>query len=191
MQQGNEFYFQDKDFDAKKYVDSIWDSKVIPNSNEKAVDIGELIKEVKSDVNGAGKKFGICSGAEGTLWNFIVKGRGTVLSVNKESRVGTVEIELAPYDSKANIKLQIGPVIKGTAVRDSLGFIKYDDFKNQMVFAEVSNAFHQKITDTLLSKTDFEALRGKEINFIGAFTFVSTNEIVVTPIKLEIVKGGK
>ena len=33
--------------------------------------------------------------------------------------------------------LQIGPVIKGTSIRDSLDFLKFDDFTNQLEFARV------------------------------------------------------
>lgn len=185
------FYFQDESFDANQFVDSIWDSKVLLTINEKANDVGEVIKETKISVDEAGKKYGIRSAQEGSPWNFIVKGKGKVLNVNKESRVGTLDIDLAPFDSRPDLKIQLGPVIKGTAVRDSLEFIKYDDFKNQMVFAELSNAFHKKITDTLLSKFDATLAKGKEINFIGVFTFTSSSEILLTPIKMELVEGGK
>lgn len=183
--------FTAESFDANEFVNSVWDSKVIPTINQKAVDIGEVIKATTSNVSEAGKKYGIRSAQEGSPWNFIVKGKGKILNVNKESRVGTLDVDLAPYDGKSDFKIQIGPVIKNTAVRDSFEFIKYDDFKNQMVFAELSNAFNKKITDTLLSKNDFANVKGKEVNFIGVFTFTPSSEILVTPITMEFTEGGK
>ncbi|WP_378951288.1 DUF2291 family protein [Pelosinus sp. sgz500959] len=190
-QQGTVFYFQDENFDANQFVDSVWDSKVIPAINQKASDMSIVIQATKTDVDEAGKKYGIRSAQEGSPWNFIVKGKGRVLNVNTESRAGTIDIDLAPYDGKADFKIQIGPVIKGTAVRDSFDFIKYDDFKNQMVFAELSNAFHKKIASNLLAKTDFLGNKGKEVNFIGVFTFMPSQEILVTPISMEFKDGDK
>lgn len=189
--QGTAFYFQDENFDANQFVDSVWDSKVLPAINQKGSDMGVVIQDIKSNVNEAGKKYGIRSGQEGSPWNFIVKGKGRVLNVNTESRAGTMDIDLAPYDGKSDFKMQVGPVIKGTSVRDSFDFIKYDDFKNQMVFAELSNAFHRKITESLLCKTDFVTTKGKEVNFTGVFTLMPSSEILVTPISMEFGEGGK
>jgi len=178
-------------FDANVFVNSVWESKVIPTINQKAVDIGEVIKATTNNADEGGKKYGIRSAQEGSPWNFIVKGKGRIVHVNKESRAGTLDVDLAPYDGKPDFKIQIGPVIKNTAVRDSFEFIKYDDFKNQMVFAELSNAFHKKITDTLLSKNDFANIKEKEVNFNGVFTYMPSSEILVTPITMEFTEGGK
>ncbi|CUH95305.1 putative secreted protein [Propionispora sp. 2/2-37] len=188
--QGNTFYFQDNSFDANQFVESVWDSKVMPAVNQKAADIGQVLKEARNNMDEAGGKYGFRSAQEGSAWNFIVKGQGKVLKVSRESRAGTLDIDLPPYDGKTEFKIQIGPVIKGTAVRDSLDFIKYDDFKNQMVFAELSNAFHKRIADSLLNKTDFSTVEGKEVIFTGAFTFTSFDAVVVTPLTLEFTEGG-
>lgn len=187
--QGNTFYFQDNSFDADQFVESIWDSKVIPAVNQKAADIGQVLKDARKNSDEAGEKYGFRSAQEGSAWNFIVKGQGKVLKVSRESRAGTLDIDLPPYDGKAEFKIQIGPVIKGTAIRDSLDFIRYDDFKNQMVFAELSNAFHKRIADRLLSKTDFSVVEGKKVNFTGAFTFTSIEDVFVTPLALGFTEG--
>lgn len=189
--QGVAFYFDDKSFDANKFIDSEWSSKVMPTMDKRSVEVSEVTKELKSNVENAGKKYGIRSGQEGNAWNFIVKGKGKVLAVNKQSKNGTLDIDLEPYDGKADLKIQIGTVIKGTAIRDSLDFIKFDDYKNQMVFAEISNAIHKRINEEILSKVNFDNSKDKEVDFVGAFTFESLDKIVVTPVKIEIAGGAK
>lgn len=185
------FYFEDESFDANKYADSVWDSKVIPLMEKKAADISAVLKELKSDVNASGKKYGIRSAEDGSAWNFIVKGKGKVISVNTESRNGTLDVDLEQYDNKKDIIIQIGPVIKGTSIRDSLDFIKFDDFKNQLVFATISNAFNKLVNEKVIGKIDYKSLNSKEIEFVGAFTVIPSGEIVVTPVKLELAGGGK
>lgn len=188
---GAKFYFDDNSFDSDKYVASIWESKVIPAMEKKPADITQVIKELKGDVDSAGKKYGIRSSEVGSAWNFIVKGKGKVVKVNKESRNGTLDIDLEPFDNNKDMILQVGPVFKGTSVRDSLDFIKFDDFKNQLVFASVSSSLNKYIRDNVTNKLDLNNINGQEINYVGAFTFESLDNIIVTPVKIEKAGGSK
>ncbi len=185
---GTKFYFEDESFDADAFVTSIWDSRIIPQMDKKAVQIAEVLKELKTDGDGAGKKYGIRSSEVGSAWNFIVKGKGKVLKVNTESRNGTVDVDLEPYDGNKDIAIQIGPVFKGTSIRDSMDFIKFDDFKNQMVFASVSSSLNKYIRDKVVNTLQPDSMGGQEIEFVGAFTLEAPDNIVVTPV--EIVKAG-
>jgi predicted lipoprotein len=188
---GTTFYFDSNDFDADKYVESIWDSKVLPTMEKKANDAAVVLPEIKNNVDEAGKKYGIRSSDTGSAWNFIVKGKAKIVSVNTESKNGTMDMDLEPYDGNSDFKLQIGPVIKGTSIRDSLDFIKFDDFKNQMVFADLSNAMHKRLNEQILSKMDFKNAGSKEVEFLGAFTILPSGEILVTPVKIGLLEGGQ
>lgn len=172
----------DSNFDGDKYVNSVWSSKVIPYITKKAVDVTQVLNAIKQNVDGAGKQFGLRDNSEGSPWNFIVKGRGKVMAVDTASRAGTVDIDLPPYDGKKDLILQIGPVIKGSSIRDSLSFISFDNFENQIVFAQLGNSFNKKAYETVLSKIKFSALKGKEIEFSGAFTMGDSSDILLTPI---------
>lgn len=187
---GTKFYFEDESFDADKFVTSVWDSKVIPQMDKKAADLIEVLKEMKMNVDGAGKKYGIRSSEVGSAWNFIVKAKGKVIKVNKESRNGTLDIDLAPFDNNKDVTLQIGPVFKGTSIRDSLDFIKFDDFKNQMVYAGVSSALNKYVREKVVNTLNTDNINGKEIEFVGAFTHESSDNIVVTPVKVLQTGGG-
>ena len=83
--------------------------------------------------------------------------------------------------------IQIGPVIKGTAIRDTLDFMTFGMFVNQIEFAQLSNALNKKAYDTVLSKFDRDTIIGKTIVFEGAFTQVPySDKILITPIVLEV-----
>ncbi len=172
-------------FDGDRYVNSIWDQKVVPFISEKAVDAARVLKAMAQNADEAGKQFGIRDNAEGSPWNFIVKGRGKIIAVDTASRAGTADIDLLPYDGKKDLVLQIGPVIKGSSIRDSLSFISFDDFENQIVYAQLGNSFNKKAYELVLSKVEFANFKGKAIEFSGVFTLGDSSDILLTPILLK------
>lgn len=183
--QGIKVYFENDNFNAAKYVDNIWKSKVIPYIIKKAGAADRVLAELAKDPDAAGSHYGFRASEEGIPWNLMIKGKGKIAAVNTASRAGTVALDLPPYDGKKEITLQIGPVIKGSSIRDSLSFISFDDFENQIVFAQLSNAFNKKVNDQLLAKTDFAKLKGREIEFTGVFTADGSNDLLVTPVVLK------
>lgn len=182
-------FFDNSDFDAEKYVHSIWESKVLPYMLEKAVDIEEVLADFSKDTALAGQKYGIRSASEGCPWNYIVKGKGVITAVNTVSRNGTIEIKLTP--SFTTVKAQIGPVFRGTSIRDSLDFIAFDDFSNQIEFAKLANTFNKRVYDDILVKIDFASFIDQQIEFTGVFTDDGSNEILLTPLTIAVDKGGK
>lgn len=166
-------------------ISSKWESDIVPELKEKSVDIVTLLTEAKGDISSVGGKYAKKSqGTDGKL-NFTVKGTGTVESVNTESRAGYIQIKLSGYAGQEAVKLQVGPVFKGTAVRDCSNIIKLDDYKNQVDYAAVSTNILNKISQTTLKDLDAASLKGKQIDFIGCFTFDKPNELLITPIELK------
>ncbi len=104
---------------------------------------------------------------KGSPWNFRVKGSGVILAANTESRASTIDIDLFPPDGTTDLVLQIGPVFKDSAIRDSLDFISFTDFTNQLEFARLSNAFNKVVNQDVTGKLDRENLMGKKISFWG------------------------
>jgi len=181
---GNTFYFDDGSFDAKGYVDEIWDEELLPYALENNTDISAVIEELFKDVDSAGSLYGYRSVDQGGAWNFIVSGAGKAVSVNTESRNGLLDLDLPPYDGEADVKLQIGPVIRGTAIRDSMSFIKFDDFRNQIDFSNLATELNKKAYETVLEPLSFKA--GDEITFVGAFTFSAVDDISIVPVSLTL-----
>ena len=96
---------------------------------EKSLPISDIIPVWLNDQQAAGEEFGYREKEEGSPWNFRVKGSGRIGSVNTESLcASTIDFDLFPNDGNADLVLQIGPVIKDSAIRDSLDFISFTDF---------------------------------------------------------------
>ncbi|HHU53935.1 MAG TPA: DUF2291 domain-containing protein [Clostridiaceae bacterium] len=83
------------------------------------------------------------------------------------------------------LKIQIGPIFKGTALRDGLTFIEADHFKNQIEFASVSSELHKYLVNEILKEFDPVEVVGKTIDIQG-FLYVSNNELMITPTSISV-----
>ena len=116
--------------------------------------------------------------------SFIVKGQGTIDLVKDKLRAGYLSVKVPNLEDGIKVRLQIGPVFKGSAVRDSISLISYKDYKNQIEWAQVSVAFHELITRDILSKLDMKNLLNKEVEFVGCFTVGRKGLLQITPVEL-------
>lgn len=180
-------YFENENFKPDEYVESVWEEKVVPLFKEKSVPIGDIIPTWRRDQEAAGEKFGYREKAEGSPWNFRVKGSGIVVAANTKSRASTIDIDLLPGDGNADLCMQIGPVFKDSSIRDSLDFVSFTDFTNQLEFGRLSNALNKVVYQDVVSKLDRNSLIGKKITFLGAFTHLQNSDLIrVTPVVLEV-----
>ena len=138
--------------DPSAYVASIWDARVVPAVSAGAVELSSVLDHKPATAN------------------LFVKGRAVVTSVDNRSRVGLALLDLTPVDGRPDGALQIGPVLRGTALRDSLEFVKFGDFVNQIAFAEVATALNERARLAALKAIEPGALRGRTVSFAGAVT---------------------
>ena len=175
-----------KKFDAAENVEGIWASQAVPELKEKAIDLAKLLNESNNGDFKTVEKYGHYSmGTSGEL-SFVVKGEGVVTEVNQEKKAGYMTVKLNGYDGQINVKLQIGTVYKGSAVRDNLSFIKYEDYTNQVDWAKISQSIHEVIDRDVVKTLDLGAITGKTISFVGAFSVDKKTEILVTPIEIVV-----
>ena len=85
------------------------------------------------------------------------------------------------------IALQIGPVVRGTALRDATGAAPFDQFTNQLDYADVAKEMNKRGVKAAFANVDPSSLADKTITFLGAFTFDPRSKglILVTPVKVE------
>ena len=171
-----------KGFDAKAYVENIWKTKIIPTVSNEAEEITFILDELFENKEVTEEKYG---GRSGTgSYSFMIKGTGNVTSLNTASRVGTLSIELSKkYDSE--IFITLGPVIKKDSIRDSVKFIQFNDFVNQLDFADVSRIIKVRVLNEIIGPLNLKEITGKKINFEGAITFDRKDKIYITPTKIE------
>ena len=171
-------------FNGKDVVDKFWSSDVLPVLRDKAVPIETVLDAVAADLNAAGAKLGHRPAEEGSPWSFIVKGHAVVKEKNTASRAGTVVVDITTAKGPVPVTIQIGPVLKGNALRDAMPFINFQNFTNQIDFAEVGRAFNARALAEFTAAAEAIAV-GQDIAFTGAFSLnTATDKVQVTPVLL-------
>jgi predicted lipoprotein len=177
---------QQQVFDANTFVEEHWDDRILPTILNDGMELTDLLAGLNEDLEGASSKFGYREGNR--PFNFIIRGTGRVLRVDRTSRAGVLAVDLPPYDDTSDVALQIGPVIRGTALRDALPFINFNQFVNQLEYAQVSNALHTRLYTSILKQINFNSIVQNEISFSGVFTLRNLDEIMITPVAIQV--GG-
>ena len=166
-----------------QFADKVWASKVLPVIQEKAQDMTMIVQEIRADPAAAGEKYGRRESTN--PYSYMVKGSGKVIEVNTQSQAGTLVLEVPGLNEK--IALQIGPVVRGTALRDATGAAPFDQFTNQLDYADVAKEMNKRAVQEAFASIAPASLADKTITFLGAFTFDprSKGPLLVTPVKVE------
>jgi predicted lipoprotein len=171
-------------FNATTYAAGLWSAKALPHFTDNAKPAAEVIPAIISDLPGAGDKFGYRPG-EGSPWSFIVSGTGTVTAKNTESRAGTLVLSLEGAAAPIEVTLQIGPVIRGNAIRDALPFVSFKDFTNQIEYANAGKALTALAVEGVAADVTSIAV-GDQVTFIGAISMAgASDKLLVTPVSLK------
>ena len=150
-----------------------YDSRLLPLIAKKAVPVADLRAALAGGLDAAGAAMGHRGAGEGAAWNFAVNGRGAVIAANLESRARKAELD-TDGDGAADLTLQLGPVIKGTALRDVADIYDFNDFRDQIEFAKLGRAINDRASATLvLPEGD---LVGQMLDFTGALALKSPTE---------------
>ncbi len=172
-------------FNATNYVEERWDSHIIPEFTENAVELTTVISELQKDSESAQATFGKRK-EETSPFNFLVKGVYPIAMVDTESSSGTITLDVADITGNNLCTIQIGPVIKKSSIRDALDFIQFGDFNNQIEFANISREINFYVRDNVIAQDTSVYQAGETLSFYGAFTYDSTGAVVITPVSLEV-----
>lgn len=163
------------EFDAAAFASSAW-PRLVREANDSAVDVSDIVQ---------------APGAPPSQARF-VKGVGMVTAVDRQSRVGVMLVRLV--SSSLVVAMQIGPVIRGTALRDASGFIQFSDFTNQSEYAAAGNALNESAQRLVIAPVQFETLQGRTVSFVGAVGKSPLREdgaIEIVPIRLGLGGGAQ
>ncbi|MGL3607972.1 DUF2291 family protein [Rhizobium sp. G187] len=168
-----------------KLVDESFAPKLVPALSEKAVDLAVLREALKAGIDTAGQSHGVRVGGAGGGWNFALKGQGVVVAENRATKAAIAEIDI-DGDGAADATLQLGPVVKGTALRDATPLYDFSTFRDQIEYAKLGRALNDRAI-AALPPADV-ALKGKVVRFLGAVVLRSAKEKpLVTPVSIEVV----
>ncbi|TBE82673.1 DUF2291 domain-containing protein (plasmid) [Rhizobium leguminosarum] len=173
-------------FDPNAKVEAIWQSEAVPYFEKRAGDLKDVMQLSASSPDAAGEKYGNPRKQSSSPWTYAVKITGKVIAADTASRAATLDVD-ADGDGKADAKIQIGPALRGTALRDTLDFVNFNEFKNQIEWAQFGKAFNEKANTALLSAVPRDGLVGKTVTAIGAFPLPKSGELpLVTPSELKV-----
>lgn len=169
---------QDYIADPVAHAQEIYEAQVVPNITDNAVDLVTLLQAIAADPEQAGAEHGHQNGD--SPFSYPVRVTGTVV----EGVFGEAGLEVEGAGD-VTVGVQTGPAVTGTAVRDATGLVTFEMFLNQIDFAAVGTELNNRVKETVLADTDFEALMGSEITVLGAFTYDDPSHITITPIQIE------
>ncbi|EJT01705.1 hypothetical protein RCCGE510_24421 (plasmid) [Rhizobium sp. CCGE 510] len=173
-------------FDPNAKVEAIWQPEVVPYFEKRAGDLKDVAQLAASNPDAAGEKYGNPRKQSSSPWSYAVKITGKVVAADTASRAATLDVD-ADGDGKVDAKVQIGPALRGTALRDTLDFVNFNDFKNQIEWAQFGKAFNEKANAAFLSAVPRDGLVGKTVTVIGAFPLPKSGELpLVTPSELKV-----
>lgn len=189
-------------FNPVSYVDSIWQSKVVPTIMEKAIDLSTVLKAIpinakgmisKSDLTQTTKPYALSTVGEALV--FKVKAKGKIEEVDTSSSLGNMTIKVDGYDGPIKVTAYIGPRIPSdeTSIRDGVGFISFGDFKEQTEYGKVARELNNRVTGQVLESLDKTKLKGKTVTIYGTFTLrtfnlteIDMSKITIVPVKVDL-----
>ncbi|GGB01414.1 hypothetical protein GCM10011491_31910 [Brucella endophytica] len=175
-------------FNADRSVADIWETKLKPYFAGKTASLDEVMAAASADADAAGAKYGHRENRGDAPWTFMAKLEGTVVAAQTKSRAAYVDVD-SNGDGRADARVQIGPTVRGSAIRDSLSFLNFNDFRNQIDWAQFGKALNVRVNEEVLSKLPREDLIGMKIEAQGAFPLPSKGQLpLVTPVSVSLEK---
>ena len=153
-------------------LDKTYEAELLPLI-AKALPVADLRAALAGGLEAAGAAHGNKGSGEGAAWNFAVKGEGRVVEANLTSRARKAMLDV-DGDGKADLTLQLGPVIKGSSLRDLAPFYKFGDFRDQIEFAKLARALNDRASAAL--RVPEGDMVGKTVSFSGTVDLKSGSD---------------
>lgn len=179
---------------TEQYTLDNWDGRIMPAIHERAVELPVFLADVAADLDAAGNAYGNRAN-ETSPWSFCIVGDARVVQVeNADSPNKTnLMLDVAPYDGVADCKLHFGKVFPSNiknAIRDGVGFLKLDDFANQVEFADLTTAFNNKVKNEIILAHSADEYLGRTVSFYGCVSLQNAqpDSLVIIPVELSVVE---
>ncbi|AKI00960.1 putative periplasmic lipoprotein [Hoeflea sp. IMCC20628] len=169
---------------TEQRIADTFETQLLPYVRDKALDFAALKTALAKGLDIAGQAHGNRGSGAGAAWNFAVADTGVIVSAKLDTRARVADLDI-DGDGAADLTVQLGPVIRGNALRDIAPFYNFDDFRDQIEFAKLGRALNDRISAMLqLPEGD---LIGRSMTFTGVVPLKKADEaIVVTPISVDV-----
>lgn len=145
----------------------------------RASDAPTLAQAIATDRDAAVEEFGV---GPNTGPVFPVRFTG----VAGEARSGIYPVAVDGLPEGLGIRVQTGPAINGTDLRDATGTIQFGQFRNQIEYQNAGSAINEEMKRQVLADVDTATLAGRTLTVVGVFKLVNPNNWLVTPVRLDV-----
>ena len=145
----------------------------------KAGDAAELAAAVAADKDAAIAKYGTPS-TTGAIMAVRVTGTAG------EAKAGIYPLTVAGLPDGVAVRVQTGPAINGTDLRDAPGDIAFGGFKNQIEYQNAGAGINRAMKAAVLDKIDAANLTGKTVEVVGAFRMINPKNWLITPVAVVV-----
>ncbi|OBQ92534.1 MULTISPECIES: DUF2291 domain-containing protein [unclassified Mesorhizobium] len=146
---------------------------------EHAVNAATFGPAVMADKNAAAKQYGTASST-----GAIIPVRLT--AVAGEAKSGVYELKADGVPADIHVRVQAGPAINGTDLRDATGDIVFGKFKNQIEFQDAGSGINRAMKKATLDAIDTASLSGKTLEIFGVFRLINPKNWLITPVKVTV-----
>ena len=170
---------EQKKFDPAAFGKDNYASKVKPAIEKDPVDLATLAPLLAKDAAAAGEQYGKRQGTSPYTYSVTLTGTAG------KPKGGLMPITVPGLPDSVRVSVLIGPAINGTVLRDASGLVNFNDFVNQVEFANAATALNDEMKAELLKGLDAESLVGKQVTVVGATAPLNPEVITVTPVSIE------
>lgn len=153
--------------------------KIQADVEKRAVAAGEVATAIAADKKAAGEKYGIAT-STGPVIPVTLTGTFSTRKAN------TNEMKIEGLPPETVVRVQTGPAINGTELRDATGTIEFGQFTNQIQYQDAGSAINNEMKKAVLGGVDVDTLDGKSATVVGVFKLINPKNWLVTPVKVEV-----
>lgn len=163
---------------------TLYHEQIVPQVVKSALPLASLMAQIEQakDFDGACQQLGYRAQPEFPC-HFSVLVSGEITAINTQSRSGRLTLKL-PEGSINSVDVQIGPVYRGTVLRDSYRGLGYSDFNDQTLFGDFAKAINQA---SIAELAGFTPKVGEKITLYGVFTSwqLPAEPLLITPVRIQ------
>lgn len=175
---GSEDDVQDDVFNATSFGDAQFPA-IRDSIIDRAVSAVVLAEAVQESATAAGAEYGVGEGIGPVI-------PVTFTGTAGEARSGIYPITVDGMPDGFTLRVQTGPAINGTELRDATGTIAFGQFTNQIEYQDAGAGINEAMKREVLADIDTSALEGREITVTGAFKLLNPKSWLVTPVRLDV-----
>lgn len=145
----------------------------------RAVDAATLAPAVLADPAAAASQYGTPASTGAIM--FV-----TLTGIAGEARSGVYTLTSDAVPDDITLRVQTGPAINGTDLRDAPGDIAFGQFRNQIEYQDAGSGINRAMKAAVLDSIDTAELTGRTITVTGAFRLINPKNWMITPVEMSV-----